>query len=121
MSRLSVLSFWKNRPAVEARSGTRVPCKIRLTLTGCDPDHQFSEPCLVVIVNPQGCGVKLGRGLEAGTRVRLEGLPGHDSVTAEVVHCTSLGEYEKLWFAGLSLDRPGNVWGIDKTPEDWRD
>lgn len=120
MPRRFVLSFRKNPPTVEARRGTRIPCEIKLTLTGCDPDHPFSEPCLVVIANPQGCGVKIGRALEAGTRVCLEGLPGHDCVTAQVVHCMSLGQYEKLCFAGLALDQPGNVWGIERPPDDWQ-
>jgi hypothetical protein len=49
----------------------------------------------------------------------LEGLPGKRSVTARVVNCISLGEYEKFWLVGLTLDEPGNVWGIEKPPEDW--
>jgi hypothetical protein len=35
------------------------------------------------------------------------------------VNCISLGEYEKFWLLGLTLDEPGNVWGIEKPPEDW--
>lgn len=120
MARLSDFSPLKNRPTTNLRRGTRIPCEIRLMLTGCGPRHQFSEPCLVVLVNPQGCGLKLGRALQAGTRVRLEGLPGNDGVTAQVVHCISLGQYEKFWFVGLALDEPDNVWGIEKPPDDWR-
>jgi len=41
------------------------------------------------------------------------------SVTARVVNCIQLGEYEKFWFLGLMLDEPGNVWGIASPPEDW--
>ena len=84
-----------------------------------DSAHPFFEPCLAIIANPQGCGVKFGRALEAGTRVRLEGLPGNHSVTAQVVHSISLGQYENLWFIGLALDEPGNVWGIANPPDDW--
>jgi len=50
----------------------------------------------------------------------LEGLPEKRSVTAQVVNCISLGEYEKFWFLGLALDEPGNVWGIATPPEDWK-
>ena len=51
--------------------------------------------------------------------MRLEGLPAGASVTARVVNCISMGEYEKLWLLGLALDEPGNVWGIQSPPEDW--
>jgi hypothetical protein len=101
------------------RHGTRIPCQIRLTLMTLDSADPFFEPCLVVLVNPQGCGLKLARPLDIGTRVRLEGLPAKHSVTAQVVNCISLGEYEKFWLVGLALDEPGNVWGIEKPPEDW--
>jgi hypothetical protein len=49
----------------------------------------------------------------------LEGLPAKPSVTAQVVNCVSLGEYEKFWLLGLALDDPGNVWEIEKPPRDW--
>lgn len=120
MPRLSHLSPLQNRSAADSRRGTRIPCEIRLTLTVRDGDHRFSEPCLVILVNPQGCGVRFGRPLEIGTRVRLEGLTGNDGVTAQVVNSISLGQYEKFWLIGLSLDEPGNLWGIAQPPEDWK-
>ena len=118
MPRLPGFSSWKNRPT-NLRGGTRIPCEIRLTLVTLDSARPFFEPCFVVLVNPQGCGVKFGRPLEIGTRVRLEGLPAKRSVIARVVNCISLGEYEKFWLLGLALDEPSNVWGIEKPPEDW--
>ena len=84
-----------------------------------DSVHPFFEPCLVILANPQGCGVRFGRPLKVGTRVRLEGLPAKGNVTALAVNCISLGEYEKFWLLGLALDEPGNVWGIESAPEDW--
>jgi hypothetical protein len=51
--------------------------------------------------------------------VRLERLPAGGSVTARVVNCISMGQYEKLWLLGLALDEPGNVWGIQSPPDDW--
>lgn len=101
------------------RRGTRIPCELRLTLVTLDSAHSLFEPCLVVLVNPQGCGVRFTRPLNIGMRVRLEGLPTQRSVTARVMNCISLGEYEKFWLLGLALDEPGNVWGIDKPPDDW--
>lgn len=63
--------------------------------------------------------MRIGHPLEVGTRVQLEGLPEQRNIIARVVSCVSLGEYEKLWFAGLALDEPGNVWGIVNPPDDW--
>ena len=101
------------------RRGTRIPCEIPITLTGVDPAHPFSGPCLIILANPQGCAARFRRPLEVGSAVRLEGLPASGSVTARVVNCISMGEYEKLWLLGLALDEPGNVWGIETPPEDW--
>jgi hypothetical protein len=118
--RLPDFSSWKNRPTADLLRGTRIPCQIRLTLSTLDSLHPFfPEPCLIVLVNPQGCGARFGRPLEIGTHVRLEGLPAKRGVTARVVNCISLSEYEKFWLLGLTLDEPGNVWGIETPPEDW--
>ena len=101
------------------RRGTRIPCEIPITLTSVDPAHPFSEPCLIILVNPQGCAARFRRPLEVGSAVRLEGLPASNNVIARVVNCISIGEYEKLCLLGLALDEPANVWGIQSPPEDW--
>ena len=101
------------------RRGTRISCKIPLTITGLDSARPFSEPCTAILVNPQGCAARFGRPLEVGAAVRLEGLPAGSNVTARVVNCISPGKYEKFWLVGLALDEPGNVWGIETPPEDW--
>ncbi|MBZ5573316.1 MAG: hypothetical protein LAO09_15715 [Acidobacteriia bacterium] len=101
------------------RRGTRIPCEISITLTSLDPAHLFSEPCLIILVNPLGCAARFGRPLEVGSAVRLDGLPAGTNVTARVVNCISMGEWEKLWLLGLALDESANVWGIQSPPEDW--
>lgn len=89
-------------------------------LTSLDSAPSFSEPCLVILVNPRGCAVRFSRPLRVGSAVRLEGLPSSKkSVPARVVNCIPLGEYEKFWLLGLMLDEPGNIWGIESPPEDW--
>jgi putative flippase GtrA len=104
---------------MQTRSGTRVPCEIPVALTGVDSTRSFSESCVVILVNPQGCAVRFHRPLEVGSAVRLEGLPSGNQATARVVNCISIGGYEKLWLLGLALDKPGNVWGIQNPPQDW--
>jgi len=86
------------------RRGTRIPCEIWLL----SPSGTFSEPCLIVLVNPQGCAVRSSRPLEVETSVWLEGLPANGSAQARVVNCISLGQYEKSWLLlGLALEKPG--------------
>jgi hypothetical protein len=119
MPRLPDFLSLKTRPTGNLRRGTRVPCEIRASLICLDLPRRSFEPCLIVLVNPQGCGARFGRPLEIGTHVRLEGLPEKRSTNARVVNCISLGQYEKFWLLGLTLDEPGNVWGIEKPPEDW--
>jgi len=98
------------------RRGTRISCEIEITLTSMDPADPFSEPCLTILANPQGCAARFGRPLEIGAAVRLEGLPAGINITARVVNCIAI---EKFWLLGLALDEPGNVWGIQSPPEDW--
>jgi hypothetical protein len=31
-----------------------------------------------------------------------------------------MGKHEGFWLLGLAIDEPGNVWGIDNVPADWR-
>src|SRR5579864_5961411 len=103
----------------QARRCTRIPCEILIALFSLDSASPFSEHCLVILVNPQGCAARLGRPVEVGAAVRLEGLPSRTGVTARGVNCISLGEYEKSWLLGLALTEPGNVWGVEAPPEDW--
>jgi hypothetical protein len=101
------------------RNGTRVSCEIPAQLETLNSLHLPPAPCLIIVVNPHGCGVKFARPLEIGTRVQIQGLLTDRNVIARVSNCISLGEYEKFWFLGLALDELGNVWGIEKPPEDW--
>lgn len=101
------------------RRGTRVSCEIPITLTRLDAVHLFSEPCVLILVNPQGCAARFALPLTVGAAVQLEGLPVKRKVTARVVNCFWPGEFAKFWVLGLALDEPGNVWGIETPPEDW--
>jgi hypothetical protein len=104
----------------DTRRCTRISFEIPIIVTCLDPVQSFSEPCMTLLVNPQGCAVRFRRPLEIGLAVELEGLPVETSVTARVVNCIAIGEYEKFWLVGLALDEPGNVWGVETPPEDWR-
>jgi hypothetical protein len=102
------------------RTGTRVSCDISAMLSFLNHPDLASEPCRIIVVNPQECGIRFYRPLEFGTRVQLQGLPTDRNVIAKVVNCTDLHPYQKVWFIQLTLDEPGNVWGIESPPEDWQ-
>jgi len=101
------------------RRSTRIRWEIPIRITSLDPSQPFMESCQTLVVNPQGCGIRLTRSISIGAPVQLDGLPGVGSVMAKVANCISLGAESKLWLVGLALDEPGNVWGVQSPPEDW--
>lgn len=102
-----------------ARRGARIRAQIPLRVTSLDAPVEFSENCHTLVVNPQGCGVRLSRPLEAGLQVRLDELPTGLVITARVANCVPLGAGGKYWLVGLALEQTGNVWGIHPAPADW--
>jgi hypothetical protein len=98
---------------------TRVRIEIPVRLATLAPAEVYAERSHTLVVNPQGCGIKLSRALEPGTRVLLDGLPGGASTNARVANCLPLGTDGKAFLVGLALEVPGNVWGILKPPADW--
>jgi hypothetical protein len=98
---------------------TRLRVEIPLRLATLAPAPLYAEECQTLVVNPQGCGVKLSRALDVGTRVLLDGLPGGLQVTARVANCLALGADGRFYLHGLALENPGNVWGIHDAPADW--
>jgi hypothetical protein len=105
-------------PQKERRS-TRVRVEIPVRVTALPPAGAFSEDTHTLVVNPQGCGVKISQALPIQTRVRLDGLPGGLSTNARVANCLPLGAGGKAYLVGLALETPGNVWGLQSPPEDW--
>jgi hypothetical protein len=101
------------------RRSTRIRAQIPLRVTSLDPAIEFTEHCHTLVVNTQGCGVRLSRPLEPGVPVRLHELPTGQAVTARVANCVPLGNEGKYWLVGLGLDQPGNIWGIAPAPADW--
>ena len=101
------------------RRMTRMRVEIPLRLATLSPAPIFAEESHTLVVNPQGCGVKLSRALDPGTRVLLDGLPGGMQATARVANCLPLGTDGRFYLLGLALENPGNVWGIKNPPDDW--
>jgi hypothetical protein len=107
------------KPEDAPRRSTRIRAKIPVRVTSLDPAIKLSETCHTLVVNPQGCGVRLSRPLEPGVAVRLDELPGGNCTTARVANCIPLGAENKYWLVGLALDQAGNVWSIHPAPADW--
>lgn len=105
----------------DSRRTTRMRVEVRLRLATLAPGPLFAEETQTLVVNPQGCGVKLSRALAPGTRVLLDGLPGGLQAAARVANCLPLGTDGRNFLVGLALENPGNVWGIAKPPADWND
>ena len=102
-----------------ARRSTRIRAQIPFRLASLDPAVPFSQHCHTLVVNTEGCGVRLNRPLEPGLPVLLEELPGGTSAPARVANCVPLGAGGAYWLVGLALDQPGNIWCIRPAPKDW--
>jgi hypothetical protein len=101
------------------RRSTRIRAQIPLRVTALDATAPFSETGHTLIINSQGCGVRLSRPLKPGTEIFLDELPTGKRVTARVANSVPLGSGSKCWVVGIALDHPANIWGIHPAPEDW--
>jgi hypothetical protein len=102
-----------------ARRSTRIRAQIPFHLASLDPAIPFSERCHTLVVNTEGCGVRLNRPLEPGLPVLLDELPGGTSASAVVANCVPLGTGGNYWLVGLALEQPANIWCIHPAPADW--
>jgi hypothetical protein len=102
------------------RRSTRLPLEIPVRVTSLDAALEFSEQCNTTLVNAHGCGIIAQRALPQGTRVRLEIIPAKRNTTAQVADVVSLGGEPETWLLGLELDEPGNFWGLEYAPSDWK-
>jgi hypothetical protein len=102
------------------RRSTRLPLEVPVRVTSLSPAVPFSEQCNTTLVNAHGCGVIAPRAITQGIQVRLEIVSAKRSTTARVAEVVSLGGDPETWLVGLELDAPGNFWGIDYAPTDWK-
>ena len=108
----------KQRQAI--RRSTRLPLEVPVLVTSLDPAVAFSEPCNTTLVNARGCGLITQREITRGVRVRLEIVSAKRHTTARVAEVVPLGGDPGTWLVGLELEVPGNFWGIDYAPSDWK-
>ena len=102
------------------RRSTRLPLEVPVLVTSLDPTVPYSEQCNTTLVNAHGCGLIVPRVLAQGIQVRLEIVSAKRHTTARVAEVVPLGGDPETWLVGLELDVPGNFWGIEYAPADWR-
>ena len=100
-----------------SRRSTRIRAQIPVRVTSLEANDSFSESCHTLVVNTQGCGVRLSRPMETGVAVRLDEMPSGRAVSGLVANCVPLGP--KHWLVGIQLEETGNIWGIHPAPPDW--
>jgi hypothetical protein len=102
------------------RRSTRLPLEVPVLVTSLDAGQPFSEQCQTTLVNAHGCGLIVPCGLKQGLQVRLEIVSAKRHTTARVAEVVPLGGDPETWLIGLELDVPGNFWGIEYAPSDWK-
>jgi len=90
---------------------------IPVLVTRVEGGH-FSEVCETLALNAHGCAICAPVRLEAGVPLHFQLKSGRHT-TAQVVECEPLASDRRQWRLGVSLDRPGNFWGLNPCPEDW--
>ena len=100
------------------RRSTRIRAQLPLRLTSLDPEIRFSEQCHTLVINTQGCGVRVSRALEVGLPAQIELASGRKAAV-RVANAVPLGTDGKYFLVGLALEEPGNIWGIHPVPADW--
>jgi hypothetical protein len=102
------------------RRSTRLPLEVPVLVTSLSATAPFSEQCNSTLVNAHGCGLIAPRPLEHGIQVRLEIVSAKRHTTGRVAEVVPLGGDPETWLVGLELDVPGNFWGIEYAPSDWK-
>jgi len=102
------------------RRSTRLPLEVPVLVTSLDADLPFSEQCNTTLVNAHGCGLIVPRVLAHGIQVRMEIVSAKRHTTARVAEVVPLGGDPETWLVGMELDVPGNFWGIEYAPSDWK-
>lgn len=101
------------------RRSTRLPLEVPVLLTSLS-GAPFCEQCNTTLVNAHGCGVIAMRSFTQGVRVEVEIVSAKRHTTARVAEVVPLGGDPETWLVGLELETPGNFWGIQYAPSDWK-
>ena len=102
------------------RRSARLPLEIPLLVTSLNAAMPFAMECRTTLVNAHGCGLIAPGPMPRNGAVRLEMVSAKRHATARVQENVPLGGDPETWLIGVELDAPGNFWGIDYAPSDWK-
>lgn len=107
------------RQGEHSRRSTRLSLQIPVLLACLDPAHGFREECKTAVVNAHGCGVIVHVRLKNETPVMVKLIANGAIAKGRVVLAIQLLE-NASWLLGVEFDTPGNFWGVENPPSDWR-
>ena len=102
------------------RRSTRLPLEVPVRISSLDAASPISVEGNTTLVNAHGCGFISPQAMERGLRVRIEIVSAQRHTAARVAEVVPLGGDPETWLVGLELDIPGNFWGIEYAPSDWK-
>jgi hypothetical protein len=102
------------------RRSTRLPLEIPVLVTSLNAAVTLSDQGTTTLVNAHGCGLIIQRPVPNGIQVRLDIVSAGRHTTAKIAEVVPLGGDPETWLLGVELDIPGNFWGIEYAPSDWK-
>jgi hypothetical protein len=102
------------------RRSTRLPLEVPVLLTSLNAAVTLSEQGTTTLVNAHGCGLIIQRPVPNGIQVRLDIVSAGRHTTGRIAEVVPLGGEPEGWLLGIELDTPGNFWGIEYAPTDWK-
>jgi hypothetical protein len=102
-----------------ARRSTRLSLQIPVVVISLDPACDFRKECKTEFVNAHGCAVIVEERMRDETPVVLTLVSTGASKKGHVVLAVPLLE-SVSWLMGVEFDCPGNFWGVESPPADWR-
>src|SRR5258708_17185493 len=106
----------KEETLAAGRRSTRIRAQIPLRVTALDATAPFSESGHTLVINSQGCGVRLSRPLKPGTEIFLDELPNGKRATARLANCVPLGAGSNRWGGGIAPHPPRKILGLPPAP-----
>jgi PilZ domain-containing protein len=102
------------------RRSTRLPLEIPVLVSSLNPAVTLSDQGTTTLVNAHGCGLIIQRPVPNGIQVRLDLVSAGRHTTGKIAEVVPLGGEPETWLLGIELDIPGNFWGIEYAPSDWK-
>jgi hypothetical protein len=110
---------------IDKRRTTRIVQAIPIVVRGMDALGQaFKESTSTVMVNCNGCKYRSKTYVPKDTRITLEIAASEKGaapriVPSRVVWVQRPRTFREIFHVAIEFETPGNVWGLDFSPDDW--